>query len=90
MLCLALALALGLTPLTATAVDDFLPPEQAFKVTGRVLDAGHAEVLLRIAPGHYVYRDTFRFDAEGAKLGPADSPAGKVKFDENFQKKVET
>ena len=87
---LALALCLGLAPLPASAGDDFLAPEQAFKVSAQVLDAGHAEVLLRIAPGYYVYRDPFRFDAEGATLGPADIPAGKVKFDENFQKNVET
>ena len=89
-LCLLLALGLGLAPLASRAADDFLPPEQAFKVSARVLDGGHAEVLLRIAPGYYVYRDPFRFDAEGASLGPADIPPGKVKFDENFQKNVET
>ena len=89
-LCLMLALCLGLVPLAAHAAEDFLPPEQAFKVSARVLDSGHAEVLLRIAPGYYVYRDPFRFDAEGASLGPADIPPGKVKFDENFQKNVET
>ena len=89
-LCLLLALCLGLVPLAAHAAEDFLPPEQAFKVSARVLDSGHAEVLLRIAPGYYVYRDSFRFDAEGASLGPADIPPGKVKFDENFQKNVET
>ena len=89
-LCLLLALCLGLVPLAAHAAEDFLPPEQAFKVSARVLDGGHAEILLRIAPGYYVYRDPFRFDAEGASLGPADIPPGKVKFDENFQKNVET
>ena len=89
-LSLVLALGLCLVPLISKAAEDFLPPEQAFQVTGRVLDAGQAEVLLRIAPGYYVYRDPFRFDAEGAKLGPAAIPAGKVKFDENFQKNVET
>ena len=87
---LALVLCLGLVPLPAGAADDFLAPEQAFKVSARVLDAGQVEVLLRIAPGYYVYRDPFRFAAERASLGPADIPAGKVKFDENFQKNVET
>ena len=90
LLCLALALCLGLAPLPANAAEDYLPPQQAFKVSARVLDAGHVEVLLRIAPGYYVYREPFRFDAEGAALGPADIPPGKVKFDENFQKNVET
>ena len=85
-----LAFCLGLGAQLAHAADDFLPPEQAFKVSARVLDAGQVEVLLRIAAGYYVYRDPFRFEAEGASLGPADIPSGKVKFDENFQKNVET
>ena len=55
-----------------------------------MVDARHAEVLVRIAPGYYVYREPFRFDAEGASLGAAQIPPGKVKFDENFQKNVET
>ena len=89
-LCLALVLCLGLVSLPVSAADDFLPPEQAFKVSARILDARQVEVLLRIAPGYYVYRDPFRFAVEGASLGPADIPAGTLKFDENFQKNVET
>ena len=85
-----LALCLGLAALPAGAADDFLPPEQAFRVSARVLDGDYIEVLLRVAPGYFVYREPFRFDAEGASLGPADIPPGKVKFDENFQKNVET
>ena len=69
---------------------DFLPPEQAFQVSARLAAADRAEVLVQIAPGYYVYRDPFRFSATGASLGPAQIPPGKVKFDENFQKNVET
>ena len=89
-LCLLLVLWVGFAPLVAHAAEDFLPPEQAFKVSASVLDGGIAEVLLRIAPGYYIYRDPFRFDAVGATLGPVEIPPGKVKFDENFQKNVET
>ena len=84
---MCLALLLGAS---ARAADDFLPPEQAFKVTAAWRDAGSVEVLVRIAPGYYLYREPFRFDADQAQLGPADIPPGKVKFDENFQKNVET
>ena len=84
---MCLALLLGAS---ARAADDFLPPEQAFKVTAAWRDAGRVEVLVRIAPGYYLYREPFRFDADHAQLGPADIPPGKVKFDENFQKNVET
>ena len=72
------------------AADDFLAPEQAFKVSARLVSAERVEVTLRIAAGYYLYRDPFRFSAEGAQLGVAEIPAGKQKFDENFQKTVET
>ena len=72
------------------AAEDFLPPEQAFKVSARLVSATRVEVLLQIAPGYYVYREPFRFIATGANLGPAVLPTGKQKFDENFQKTVET
>ena len=87
-------LALGLAALSGAApvmaADDFLPPEQAFRVTGRMLTATQAEVTVVITSGYYVYREPFRFTAQGAVLGPAEIPPGKVKFDENFQKNVET
>ncbi len=82
------ALLLAVAP--ARAAEDFLEPEKAFVVTGRLADAGKAEVLIRIAPGYYLYREPFRFSAEGATLGTPDIPPGKIKFDPNFQKNVET
>jgi len=87
---LALGLAALFAALPAVAADDFLPPEQAFRVTGRMLTAERAEVTVVITSGYYAYREPFRFTAQGAVLGPAEIPPGKVKFDENFQKNVET
>ncbi len=75
---------------TARAAEDFLAPELAFKVSAVMRQAGRAELLVRIAPGYYVYREPFKFSADGASLGPPEIPVGKVKFDENFQKNVET
>jgi thiol:disulfide interchange protein DsbD len=37
-----------------------------------------------------MYRERFAFRAEGAQLGEAKLPAGTVKYDETFQKDVET
>ena len=74
----------------AWAADDFLPPEQAFKVSAQMVAADRIEVLVRIAPGYYAYREPLRFTAQGAELGAPEIPQGKVKFDENFQKNVET
>lgn len=72
------------------ASDDFLEPEIAFKFSARMIDEKTAEVTYKIADGYYIYRERFAFKAEGAELGEPMIPPGKVKFDETFQKDVET
>ena len=74
----------------AHADDDFLPPEQAFKLSARMADPQTAEVSYAIADGYYMYRERFKFGAAGAQLGEPQIPAGKIKFDETFNKDVET
>jgi thiol:disulfide interchange protein DsbD len=74
----------------AGVAEDFLSPEAAFKFSARMLDAKTAEVTYAIADGYYMYREHFKFRAEGGKLGVPVFPAGKVKFDETFQKNIET
>ena len=73
----------------ARAADDFLDPEQAFKLTVKALDDKTLEASFEIAPGYYMYRERFKADAEGATLGEPVIPAGHTKFDETFQKTVE-
>lgn len=70
--------------------DDFLPPEQAFALTTRVLDAHSVELKFDVADGYYLYRERLSLEARPA-VGALqmELPAGKVKFDENFQKEVE-
>ena len=74
------------------AAEDFLPPEQAFRFDARALDERTVEVGFTVADGYYLYREQFKFAAsgDGVALGQAQLPAGKVKFDETFQKDVET
>ena len=72
------------------AEEDFLAPEAAFKFSARMLDAQTAEIKYEIADGYYMYREPFAFKSDDAKLGQAVIPPGKVKFDETFQKDVET
>ncbi len=74
----------------AQGADDFLPPEQAFAFSARMADPSTIEIRYRVADGYYLYRDKFAFAADGATLGAADIPRGKVKFDPNFEKDVET
>jgi thiol:disulfide interchange protein DsbD len=83
-------IACGFLLAPAHADDDFLPPEQAFKFSARMVDPHTAEVSYAIADGYYMYRERFKFTASGARLGEAQIPAGKVKFDETFNKDVET
>jgi len=44
--------------------DELLEPEKAFRFSARAA-AGEVEVSFAIADGYYLYRDKFRFTAEG-------------------------
>ncbi|MEK8032366.1 protein-disulfide reductase DsbD [Ideonella sp. DXS29W] len=79
-----------LAPTFARAADDFLEPEQAFPLDAAAGAAKEVVLTFRTVPGYYLYRDKFHFKAEGAQLGEPALPPGQVKFDENFQKNVET
>ncbi|WP_075794245.1 protein-disulfide reductase DsbD [Massilia putida] len=74
----------------AQADDDFLPPDQAFKFSAHMADAHTIVVNYAIADGYYMYRERFHFSANGATLGEPAIPPGKIKFDDTFQKNVET
>jgi thioredoxin:protein disulfide reductase len=88
---LTAAFAIALMPAVAQAADDFLEPEKAFRFDARALDDRTVEVRFEIAPGYYMYRERFAFEAAApAQLGAAQLPAGKVKYDETFAKDVET
>ena len=74
------------------AAEDFLPPEQAFVFSARSLDARTVELVFDVTEGYYLYHEQFAVAAEaaGVKLGMLQLPKGKQKFDETFQKQVET
>jgi len=74
----------------AASADNYLEPDAAFKFSARMHDAGTVAITYDIADGYYMYRERFKFTAESATLGIPIFPAGKVKFDETFQKNVET
>ena len=69
---------------------DFLDPAVAFKFSARMDGERTAVVTYDIAPGYYMYRERFRFTATGAQLGEPQIPPGKVKYDQTFEKDVET
>lgn len=70
--------------------EDFLDPAVAFKFSARMEGERTAVVTYDIAPGYYMYRERFKFTAAGARLGEPQIPPGKVKYDQTFEKDVET
>nr|WP_143710693.1 protein-disulfide reductase DsbD [Janthinobacterium sp. Marseille] len=90
MLVLGCAFMLGLLASAAHADEEFLAPEVAFQFSARMDDAHTIAVTYAIADGYYMYRERFAFRATGATLGEPQIPDGKIKFDETFQKDVET
>ncbi|KVQ58170.1 protein-disulfide reductase DsbD [Burkholderia territorii] len=75
----------------ARAADDFLDPSVAFKFSASEAP-GQVDVRFKVANGYYLYRERFAFAVKGgqATLGDPQFPAGHVKFDQTFQKEVET
>lgn len=74
----------------AQADEDYLAPEVAFKFSAKMIDAQTIAVNYAVADGYYLYRERFAFRAYGATLGEPVIPAGKIKYDQTFQKEVET
>ena len=87
---LLLAFSLLFAAATARAEEEFLDPSVAFKFSARMADPQTIAVTYEIADKYYMYREQFAFTATGATLGAPQMPAGKVKYDETFQKDVET
>ncbi|MDN7935877.1 protein-disulfide reductase DsbD [Burkholderia metallica] len=75
----------------ARAADDFLDPSVAFKFSANEAP-GQVDVRFKVANGYYLYRERFAFAVKSgqATLGDPQFPAGHVKFDQTFQKEVET
>jgi thiol:disulfide interchange protein DsbD len=79
-------------PAQPAAAAEFLEPDQAFRLSARSGDGAQVELTFDIADGYYLYRERLAVEAAPAsvQLGATVYPPGKVKFDETFQKDVET
>ena len=67
--------------------DNLLEPEKAFRFSARALDASSVEVSFTIADGYYMYRERFKFAADGnpsVRLGSPEFPRGTPHKDEYF------
>jgi thiol:disulfide interchange protein DsbD len=90
---LLIAFALTFGAITAQA-QNFLAPEQAFQVSAEY--QSNQEIVLHVKPakGYYIYRESIKFklikNNDEVTLGVPQLPQGKIKFDENFGKELET
>ena len=88
LLLLTLALAApAAAQLKLGGTDNLLEPEKAFRFSARALDASSVEVTFAIADGYYMYRERFKFAADGnsaVRLGAPEFPRGLAHKDEFF------
>ena len=79
--------------ITAQA-QNFLAPEQAFQVSAEYQSKNEIFLNVKPAKGYYIYRESIKFKlikSNGDQsLGAPQLPQGKIKFDENFGKELET
>jgi thiol:disulfide interchange protein DsbD len=84
---LAALLAMMVLFCASARAEDFLEPEQAFQLQGRLVDAHTVRLSWVIAPGYHLYRERLSFHGS---VGLPLLPAGVRKFDSNFNKEMET
>lgn len=79
-----LSLLAGIT--AAQTEDEYLQPDQAFKVSAREDGPDAVVVKWEIADDYYLYRNKFKFSTESREitLEPGQFPPGKIKHDEFF------
>ena len=82
----------GTTPLlpARTQSEDFLPPDQAFRLNVTAEAHDRLRLSFGIAPGYYLYRARLKFSTTtpNVTLGQADLPPGDTKHDEYFGEQV--
>jgi thiol:disulfide interchange protein DsbD len=83
---LAALAGLAATPGIAPAAEDFLQPDQAFRISGEVRDADTIAVSWDITGGYYLYANKIRLRSltEGIEVGKPDLPKGETRQDEVF------
>jgi len=85
-LLLLLLLWIPLSGQTQSQEEDYLLPQQAFRLSAQALDGDTLRVTWDIAPDYYLYRGKIRLDSQtpGIELGEPRFPAGKIKNDPYF------
>jgi thioredoxin:protein disulfide reductase len=73
---------------TALAEDEFLMPDQAFRISGEADGPDAVRIRWEVADGYYMYQSKFAFQADtvGISTGSPRLPAAETKEDEFFGK----
>lgn len=88
--CLLLFLAMSWAPVVQ-ADDDFLEPAQAFKLAVQQAGSdGELMIQFEITAGHYMYGEAFQLTTAQGQVLQLVKPAGVRRFDDTFQKEMET
>lgn len=78
-----------LNALIDDGAETFLPPEVAFKLTLKSIDANHIEASFLVQPKYYLYRERIKFEVVSpaeVKISQITLPNGDIKDDPNFGK----
>ncbi|NEX16808.1 MAG: thiol:disulfide interchange protein [Halochromatium sp.] len=72
--------------MTSAAEDEFLQPDQAFRIGGQAQGPDSVRLSWEIEPGYYLYGSKFRFESKtpGFELGKAKLPPAETKMDPFF------
>jgi thiol:disulfide interchange protein DsbD len=82
--CSLLLLATARAEGVSSLAPKLLPPEQAFRLSARGLDATTIEARFDVADGYYLYRDKLRFTTDPVPAANAMLPPGTPKHDAFF------
>ena len=64
--------------------EEFLSPDEAFKLDLTAKDASNLTANFKIVPGYYLYKNRVQFKDAGGKILEATLPTAEIKEDKNF------
>ena len=70
----------------SNAAEEFLQPDEAFKLDITGIDAQTLRAKFTVAPTYYLYHDRIKFTSKNATISAAELPKGEIKEDPNFGK----
>jgi thiol:disulfide interchange protein DsbD len=83
------ALCLLLSVAGPVVADDFLPVDDAFKLTATPSTKGGADIHFTMAKGYHLYRERITISSPILKVAPVEMPKGRVVYDPNLEQDME-